>query len=413
MLYEMRGLLKREKVPLNDPKIMSAGNWGSLLSKTTKDTAINTHSAVYGVVNRKSNAIAVLPLKLYQKKDGKRTQLNNDLWNLVSNSPQTNRTAFLYWRTIEAMKEIYGNAYSYIDRDAEGNIRQLVLLDPLKVEPYEAQEDNYELYYKVYTSQGIVCVHHMDMLHFPSIYGKGYKGISFIDSLSTQLDLTKTTVETAKSQADNSLKVSGTIKLASNLSDDSIKLYQQQFREMYAGGWNTVLVLDAGADYTPLKFDIQDLKLLETHKVTAQQIAMASNVPPFMLGVMDGAKYNNIEHQNIDFVQSCMLPDCVLIEQELNKKLLTKKQFQDGMYFKFNLNALLRADMGTRAEYYAKMIPIAGLTVNEIRALEDFEGIGEIGDRPLTTLNLTFLDTLDKHERLKGGEENGNKGNQK
>lgn len=412
MLYEMRGLIKREKTKLTDPKIMSMANWGSLLGKSNKDTAISTHSAVYGVVNRKSNAIAILPLKLYKKSDNKRTQINNDLSTLVSISPQANRTAFLYWRTIEAMKEIYGNAYSYIDRDINGKIKQLVLLDPLKVEPYECEADNYELYYKVYTNKGVISVHHMDMLHFPSIYGKGYKGISFIDSLSVQLELTKTTVATAKSQADNSLKVSGTIKLASNLNDEAIELYQQQFREMYAGGWNTVLVLDAGADYTPLKFDVQDLKLLETHKVTAQQVAMASNIPPFMLGVMDGAKYNNIEHQNIDFVQSCMLPDCVLIEQELNKKLLTSKQILDGMYFKFNLNALLRADMGTRADYYAKMIPIAGLTVNEIRALEDFEGIGEIGDRPLTTLNLTFLDTLDQHERLKGGDKSGDKSKQ-
>ena len=51
-----------------------------------------------------------------------------------------------------------------------------------------------------------------------------------------------------------------------------------------------------------------------------------------MLGETDG-KYANMEHQTIDFVQNCIAPEVVLIEQELNKKLLNEQQIKRWVLF--------------------------------------------------------------------------------
>ncbi len=118
-----------------------------------------------------------------------------------------------------------------------------------------------------------------------------------------------------------------------------------------------------------------------------------------MLGETDG-KYANMEHQTIDFVQNCIAPEVVLIEQELNKKLLNEQQIKDGYYFKFNVNALMRADMTTRAQFYREMVSMGAMTLNEVRSLEDLESYGEIGERPVISLNYSYLDTLDQHERI-------------
>ncbi|KNF06972.1 phage-like protein [Gottschalkia purinilytica] len=396
----------------NKPSRSSLTSWfPSFTSGVSKDTALQNHAAIYGAINRKSNAIGQMPIKLHRKKDGKRIQVDDYRAELVGARPEINRSAFIFWRTIEAMKEIYGNAYAFIERDIDGEIIQLKLLDPKSVKPFENEDDNNELYYKVSTKKGIIAIHHMDILHFPSIYSSGYEGISFIEALSNQLNLNKTTQETAKSQAENSLKVSGVIKLATNLKKEARELYKNELKEMYSKGWNSVLVLENGVDYQQIRFDVQDLKLLENNKITIQQVSMTSGVPLFMLSEMDGAKYGSIEHQNIHFVQSCISPDAIMIEQELNYKLLSPKERKDGMYFKFNINALVRGDMKTRADYYNKMTPIAGMTPNKIYELEDMEDIGPLGDRPLVSLNYTFLDTLENHERIKkqskGGEGNG------
>ena len=34
------------------------------------------------------------------------------------------------------------------------------------------------------------------------------------------------------------------------------------------------------------------------------------------------------------------------------------------------------------------------------RSLEDLESYGEIGERPVISLNYSYLDTLDKHQRI-------------
>ena len=63
--------------------------------------------------------------------------------------------------------------------------------------------------------------------------------------------------------------------------------------------------------------------------------------------------------------------------------------------------------MTTRAQFYKDMISVGAMTLNEIRSLEDLESYGEIGDRAVISLNFSFLDTLDQHERLKGGDKDG------
>lgn len=385
-----------------DPSLATLWGGAAGSRSVNKSSALKTYAAVYGVIDRKSKALAQLPVKMYKKNDSGRERVSDYRSELVGVRPEQHRSAFVYWRTVSAMKEVYGNAYAFIERDASGTITQLKLLHPNRVEPYENIHDNNELYYRYFGSKGTLDIHHMDMLHFPSVYTEGHKGVSFLESLASVLNLNKITHDTGAIQAENSLKISGVIKLAANLSPAKKEEYQQQLKDMYSNGWNSILVLDLGTEYQPIKFDVQDLKMLENNKVTVQQVSMASGVPLYMLAEMDGAKYNNVEQQNMDFVQSCMAPDVIQIEQELNYKLLSPTERSENLYWKFNLNALLRADMKTRADYYARMVTIAAITPNEIRDLEDMSSLGEIGDRPLVTLNTTFLDTLENHERITG-----------
>ena len=63
----------------------------------------------------------------------------------------------------------------------------------------------------------------------------------------------------------------------------------------------------------------------------------------------------------------------------------------------------MRADMTTRAQFYREMVSMGAMTLNEVRSLEDLESYGEIGERPVISLNYSYLDTLDQHERILNG----------
>jgi HK97 family phage portal protein len=98
-----------------------------------------------------------------------------------------------------------------------------------------------------------------------------------------------------------------------------------------------------------------------------------------MLGETEGMNYSSMEQMALDFVQGTLTPIVAQYEKELAKKLLTEVEIRSGMYFKFNLNSLLRGDMKTRGDFYFKAVRTGLMTPNEVRALEDLAPM-EFGD---------------------------------
>lgn len=409
MFKKITDMFKRNKNPADKFNIIRNLNNLFFIS-TTQEKLLEIHSLIYSVVDRKSKAIAQLPLKLY-KNDVLRDKecvfkrkvvVNNELSYIFDTAPNKNMTPYLFWRTVITQKEIYGNSYVYIKRDEFGDVLELQILDPAKVNIYK--DKNGEIYYKPYNDKEIY-LHNLDVLHFSNVSLSGDKGISFIECLRDQLALKKTISKINSEQIKNSIKAGATLQVPSTLSIEKRKEYKEQFEHLYSQGFNGVLILEGGTIFNQLRYEINDLKQEELNKITAKEVSSVSGLPLFMLGESEN-KYVNMEHQTIDFIQSCIAPEVVLIEQELNRKLLSENQIKQGYYFKFNINALMRADMNTRAQFYREMVSMGAMTLNEIRSLEDLESYGKIGERPVISLNYSFLDTLDNHQRLNGGDLN-------
>lgn len=406
---KLMSTIKRNKNGILNFNIAGNLNNSAFINSGHREKLLEIHSLIYAVVDRKSKAIAQLPLRLYKNdmvKENKyvfkrKIVVNNDISYIFNISPNNNITPYIFWRTVVAQKEIYGNSYVYIKRNSIGEVVELNILDPSKVGIYLDKLG--EVYYKPYNDKEIY-LHNLDILHFSSIYVSGYKGISFLECLRNQLNFKENVIKINSEQMEKSIKAGATLKLPSNLSIEKMKEYKEQFEKSYSQGFNGLVVLDSGMVFEQIKYDINDLKQSDINKITAKEVSSVSGLPLFMLGEGENSKYVNMEHQTIDFIQNCIAPEVVLIEQELNRKLLTEKQIREGYYFKFNINALMRSDMSSRSKFYKEMVSMGAMTLNEVRSLEDLESYGEIGERPVISLNYSYLDTLDKHERIKGGD---------
>ena len=409
IFYKLINTVKRNKSPVLNFNMSRNLTNSSFLNSGYREKLLEVHSLIYAVVDRKSKAIAQLPLRLYKNdmvKENKcvfkrKIVVNNDISYIFDTSPNNNMTPYVFWRTVIAQKEIYGNAYVYIKRNNIGEVVELNVLDPSKVSIYLSKSG--EVYYKPYNDKEIY-IHNLDILHFSSIYVSGYKGISFIECLRNQLNFKENVIKMNSEQMEKSIKAGATLKLPSNLSMDKMKEYKEQFEKSYSQGFNGLIVLDSGMIFEQIKYDVNDLKQSDINKITAKEVSSVSGLPLFMLGEGESSRYVNMEHQTIDFIQNCIAPEVVLIEQELNIKLLSEQQIKEGYYFKFNINALMRSDMSSRSKFYREMVSMGAMTLNEVRSLEDLESYGEIGERPVISLNYSYLDTLDKHERIKGGD---------
>ena len=70
----------------------------------------------------------------------------------------------------------------------------------------------------------------------------------------------------------------------------------------------------------------------------------------------------------------------------------TPEERRRGLYWKFNLKALLRGNTKDQAEYYFKGVRSMWLTPNEIRALEDLPPM-EGGDKLYRSKDMEPIDT--------------------
>ena len=120
-------------------------------------------------------------------------------------------------------------------------------------------------------------------------------------------------------------------------------------------------------------------------------------LPLHFLNKMGQATFNNLEMMGTHFVQYTMMPWIIRWEQELTRKLLTQGEIDRGLRFKFNVAALIRGDIKTRSEVYAKAIQWGWMTRNEVRALEDQNPIDGL-DEPLQPLNMVTVDEADDED---------------
>lgn len=364
-----------------------------------RNTKLADNETIFAVITRLSNSVASLPIKLYQN------------YNIVNSAeddtaemieyPNSYMTQFKFIRKMETLKNMTGNSYALIEPDIFGQASALHILNPSLVEPI-IEKDTNELWYRITEDTGPTFIHNSYIIHIHHITGDGEKGVNPLNVLRNTMDYDKEIKEFSLSQAKNSLKANLVIKLASKLSEDSMKLYEDMLTRFKKNG---ILFVDTGKDFQELKnTSFIDPKVFDVEKITVERVARVYNMPLSKV-LSDKQSYSSAEQADLEYIKDTILPIIRMYEQEFNKKLLSPQQKSNGFSFKFNLNGLARADMQTRGDFYFKGVRSAWFTPNEIRSLEDMPP-KEGGDRLFISRDLVPLDLIDEIA-LKGGENSG------
>jgi HK97 family phage portal protein len=152
-----------------------------------------------------------------------------------------------------------------------------------------------------------------------------------------------------------------------NLSADDAAKLKAAWLAQHGGNTRSIAVLNATTDFTPISISPVDAGLDSARTWSLRDIANAFHIPPYMLGVSgDTSTYANVEGRMTEFRSLSLLPWQRKIEATLDS------QFPRGTYLKIASDGLLRADTATRAQYYKAALEGGWLTVDEVRALEDY-----------------------------------------
>ena len=136
----------------------------------------------------------------------------------------------------------------------------------------------------------------------------------------------------------------------------------------------------------------EEAQFLETRKFQIDEIARIFRVPPHMVGDLEKSSFSNIEQQSLEFVKYTLDPWVIRWEQAMHQALLLPDE-KPALFFKFNVDGLLRGDYQSRMNGYAIGRQNGWLSANDIRELENMNRIAaeEGGDLYLINGNMTKL----------------------
>ena len=278
-------------------------------------------------------------------------------------------TSFSLINQLETSRNTDGNGYAFIERDNIGTPIRLWPIEPSTVVVKRNLDDN-SIWYEVNSSEWHFMVYNTEMIHVRHITPlDGVVGISPIDVLKGPLDFQKAVEDFSLSEMNK--KDAYIIQYDRSVSDEKRRAMIEDFRRMIKENGGAV-VQEKGFTFDRFESRFQPGYLKTTESITRSRIANAFNVPLAFLNENTGTSTGTLSEQlMIQFVKMTLVPIVKQYEAEFNRKLLTQSQRARGMYFKFNVNGLLRGDTAARTNFYQMMIRNGIASPNDLRKLED------------------------------------------
>lgn len=395
MINAIKGFLTRALSisggSLKDPRLNELFGSSSTDSgiSVTPDTAL-TYSAVYQAVRCISEAVSSLPLNLYERSasGGKTKASAHPLYHLLHDSPNPEMSS-LQWREASmAHLLLYGNCYTEIVRDLNGDAVELWPIDPSIVSPKRTESG--ELYYDL--NRGKAFITAANMMHISGLSFDGISGMSPIALARQSLGLSMAIEQFGAGYFGRGARPGGVLTFPGQLSPEARQNLRRSFEELHAGGANShrVALLEAGLKWEAIGVPPDDSQFLQSREFQVVEVARWFNIPPHKLRDLNKPSYNSLEMMNIEFLTDTLRPWLVRWEQALNRKIIRPRD-RESYFFEHNVEGVLRGDIASRYQAYSVARNWGWLSVNEIREKENMNSVGPEGDVYMQPLNMQAL----------------------
>lgn len=420
MARRMLGLSeKRETLELNvdDRRLLE------VLGIDTGDINVKGRAAlridtVFACVRILSESVAKLPLKVYQEdENGVQKPTGHPIYQLLKLRPNPYMSAFDFWKCIEAQNCLYGNAYAGIEVDRRGRIVGLWPMDAARVKVWVDNDTaasgivqpRSQVWYEVNLGYEQRKLMPHEILHFKGgITLDGIVGLSPLDLMRATLENGASANKFTNNFYKQGLQVKGIVQYVGDLDENAKRNFRDKFESMSSGLKNShrIALMPVGYQFMPMALNMHDAQFLENNQLTIRQIASGYGVKMHQLNDLTRATHTNVAEQQREFYTDTLQPKLTGYEQESTYKLLLDDELESGHYLRFNVDALLRADIKTRYESYRIGVQGGFITPNEPRALENLPP-KEGGDQLLVNGSMVPITEAGKAYSNKGGDGTG------
>lgn len=369
----------------------------TLAGTNIDETTAMEISAFYSCVLLISDTISTLPMDVYIRRDGNRVPYRpRPEW---VNKPDIDISRIEHFQQVLVSLLLDGNAFVKIFRDQSGNIVNLVVLDPLKVEIVRDPVTKEVAYrYELYRES---IIPKQEMIHITEMRGPGeLRGMSRVTELKQNLGLASALQEFAARFFGTGANLGGYIEHPGQLTKEQSTDLADAFRGSHKGlrKSHKIGVLSGGAKFTKTAAAPDEAQMIQSRQLAIEEIARMFRVPPHMIGVTTpGAmSYASVEQNNINFVTHTLRPYITKLEEAYSTLLPT------DAFLRINVDGLLRGDFATRMQGYSIGSQAGFLSINDIRKFEDMTPVdsGDVYRVPLANVNLPAADLVETDKKV-------------
>lgn len=335
-----------------------------LLKALLKGETINKNKAlsipaVSSAVDRISNLVAMLPIRLYKKEiiDGKEkvTEILDDKRTKILNQ-DTGDTLdpFQLKKSIARDYLIEKGAYVYIEK----NKNEFVSIRYVQPEHISFMKNFNPIFKDI---KYLVDGKEYETYNFLTILRNtvdGAEGKSIVTEISKSLETSFTTILYELGLVQKGGGKKGFLTATKKLSDEAIKKLKQAWNSYYGNGEENVIILNEGIEFKEGANSSVELQINERKKTLKEDI-------------------NDVFHISTNYdetVKDGVMPIISAIESALNKNFLLESE-KGVFYFAFDTKKITRGSLKERYEAYKIASDTGWLGTNEIRAEEDYDAI--------------------------------------
>ena len=405
----------RNDLALSNPKAWSPSAWNlagaqSPSGETVTEQTALTYSAFWNAITLISGTIGALPLHLMQGK-GKTKRIAEDrvMYRVLHDCANTYMTAMQFRECLQAHVLGWGNGYAEKVRNGYGEMVALWPITPNRVTPMMVEG---RLVYRIQIpGDADKYLSRENIFHVAGLGFDGFVGYSVVAMARKSIGLGMA-METFGSRFFGEGTHPGVvIQHPGKLSPEAHSNLKQSLGDTYSGLGKThrLMLLEESMTFQKIVIDPKDSQFLESRQFNIPEIARWFNLPPHKLKDLTKSSFSNIESEQISFVTDSILPWLVRLEQSFNMQLLTESDREYSgrgrLYFKHNVEGLLRADAAARGTYYKEMWNTGAMTQNQIRALEDMDpDPNPLADELFVPMNMIPLSKVNEYLAKKPAE---------
>ena len=369
---------------------VSSGGGDTWSGKAVTTISAMRLAAVWRCIDFISSTLAQIPLLTLRTNpaDGaKQRDRNHYLWWILHDQPNPYMSAFRFKRQMQVRLCTDGNALAYADISGRGQVTALWPM-PMPNKQDVTWTDGGLVYRWRLKNGGIFEQPWYNILHIRGLETDGFWGLSPIQQHRETIGAGLAVKEHGARFFSNGARPLGALKCAQVLTPEELVQRREAWNAAHQGGPNAhkIAVLMGGLEYQEVGVNMVDAQYIEAQKMTVLDICRMYGVPPHKNMELSNATYTNISEQRQEWLEDGMGPWFKNWEEELTRSLLSDREVQT-ISIKFLVNALMRMDPKSRADYFARARQWGWMDINEIRGLEDMNP-RDGGDVLLQPLNM-------------------------